>query len=101
VLWREVIEYKYGGWRTMKDQRVRNNKASLWWRDLKKIWKSEKRGGKFEDYYNWEVENGEILCSRKTTRRIWSLNRFPRSFSLFYNKEAKLSVYGVSVNNVW
>jgi len=38
-LWREVIESKYGGWRSLKDQRVRNNKASLWWRDFEEIWK--------------------------------------------------------------
>jgi len=36
-LWREVIEYKYEGWRSLKEQRARNNKASLWWRDLEVI----------------------------------------------------------------
>ena len=35
-LWREVLESKYGGWRSLKRQRT-TKLDSLWWKDLKKI----------------------------------------------------------------
>jgi len=28
-LWREIIESKYGGWRNLNEQRVKNSKVSL------------------------------------------------------------------------
>jgi len=35
-LWKQILESKYGGWRSLKESRV-YNKDSLWWRDLKGI----------------------------------------------------------------
>ena len=58
-LWREVIEFKYGGWRGLKELQNDNNKVSLWWRDLMKVWSSEEWGRKFEDRINWEIRNGK------------------------------------------
>jgi len=37
-LWKEVLDSKYGGWRNLNDDKSMYN-ASLWWKDLKKIWK--------------------------------------------------------------
>jgi len=102
-LWKEIIESKYGGWRSLKEQMVNNNKVSLWWRGLKEIWMSEMWGGKFEDCFNWEVGNGREF-------RLWENKwvgsgvlkcRIPRLFSLSANKEACLFDCGVWVNNVY
>jgi len=60
-LWREVIESKYGGWRGLRELQNDNNKVSLWWRDLVKVWSSEEWGRKFEDCVNWEVGNGKDI----------------------------------------
>jgi len=60
-LWREVIDSKYGGWRGLKELHYDNSKVSLWWRDLMKVWSSEKWGRKFEDCVNWEVGNGKDI----------------------------------------
>jgi len=70
---------------------------------LEKIWKSEEWGGNFEHFYNWEVGKGrDIQFSEDDWVGSGVLkNRFRRLFSLFDNKEAKLSDYGVWVNNFW
>ncbi|XP_068486473.1 uncharacterized mitochondrial protein AtMg00310-like [Phaseolus vulgaris] len=60
-LWKEVLESKYGGWRGLKEQRDNKSKVSLWWRDLRKVWRSEDWGGKFEDRLNLEVGNGREI----------------------------------------
>jgi len=39
-LWKDIIESKYGGWRSLREQRVLNF-DSLWWRDLKEVWEHE------------------------------------------------------------
>ena len=36
-LWKEILEYKYGGWRNLQEQRS-NAKDSSWWRDWKGVW---------------------------------------------------------------
>ena len=102
-LWREVLESKYGGWRGLKEQRDNNSKVSLWWRDLRKVWRFEAWGRKFEDRLNLEVENGREVM-------FWSDNwidsedlksRFPRLFSLSVNKEANLCDCGIWGNGTW
>jgi len=55
-LWKEILECKYGGWRSLKQLR-KNNCESLWWRDLNEIWKLEEWGSSFEDCFKWEVGN--------------------------------------------
>lgn len=36
-LWKEIHVSKYGGWRSLKENRI-NNKDCIWWRDLKGVW---------------------------------------------------------------
>jgi len=38
-LWKEVIESKYGGWRSPKEFRS-SHMEFLWWKDLNGIWRS-------------------------------------------------------------
>jgi len=59
-LWKEILESKYGGWRFLKQPRM-NNCESLWWRDLKEIWKLEEWGRSFEDCFKWEVGSGKDI----------------------------------------
>jgi len=35
-LWKEILDSKYGGWRSLKDG-GKNSKDSLWWKDLKEV----------------------------------------------------------------
>jgi len=49
--------FKYGGWRCLKEWGAYKNKVSLWWNDLKEIWKSKCSRGSFEDRFKWEVGN--------------------------------------------
>ena len=39
-LWKEIIDSKYGGWRSLRED-SRSNRGSLWWKDLKEVWNSE------------------------------------------------------------
>jgi len=87
----------------LKEQRDINSKVSLWWRDLRKVWRSEEWGGKFEDRLSLEVGNGREVM-------FWSDNWidsedlksiFPRLFSLSVNKEAKLCDCGIWGNRSW
>jgi len=59
-LWKEVLESKYGGWRSLK---VSNpyRYGSLWWKDLKKVWASKDWEDKFEDRVKWELGNGKSI----------------------------------------
>jgi len=56
-------------------------------------------GRKFEDGCNWKVGKGTNILFWVGSGVL--KNRFLRLFSLFDNKEAKLSNCGVWVNNVW
>ena len=59
-LWKEVLESKYGGWRSLKVSNL-NRFGSLWWKDLKKVWASKEWGDKFEDRVKWELGNGKTF----------------------------------------
>jgi len=39
-LCKEILESKYGGWRSLREQKI-NNKDSIWLRDLKGVWRME------------------------------------------------------------
>jgi len=90
-LWKEVVD-KYGGWRNLKEDTCIYN-ASLWWKDLKLIWKIEKWSSNFEDCPKWEVGNGKSI-------KFWEDRwvgaeplkfKFPRLFSLSVKKDASLN----------
>jgi len=55
-LWKDILEFKYGGWRRLRDQR-NNVKESLWWKDLKEVWALESWGRSFEDRFKWKIGN--------------------------------------------
>jgi len=59
-MWKEVLVSKYEGWRKLKEDRSIYH-VSLWWKDLKKIWKLEKWGSNFEYCFRWEVGNGKTI----------------------------------------
>jgi len=94
-LWKDILESKYGGWRSLKEQRLHNS-YSFWWRDLKEVGKQEVWGTSFEDcfrcYFFWE----DNLLGSGSLKSI-----FPRLFSLSVLKDAKISFCGAWVNNVW
>ena len=47
-LWKEVVVSKYGGWRKIRAQEVKRYN-SLWWKDLKEVWRFQGWKGNFED----------------------------------------------------
>ena len=101
-LWKEVLESKYEGWRSLKVIRV-YNKDSLWWRDMKGIWKMEDWGRSFKNCFEWAVRNGEkislwddVWVGTEDLRSI-----FPILFSLSISKDAKLAPFGEWLNGSW
>jgi len=99
-LWKEVLESKYGGWRNLKEDKC-IYRASLWWKDLKKIWKLEMWGSNFGDCLNWEIGNGKDI---KLWEDRWVGNdplktKFPRLFSLSVEKDMTLACSGFWANN--
>jgi len=95
-LWKEVLHSKYGGWRSLKKVGL-HNKDSLWWRDLKAIWKLEDWGRNFEDCFVWDVGNGKSKDKWVGNEALKSI--FSRLFSLSVSKEASLECCGTWVNN--
>jgi len=60
-LWKEVIDSKYGGWRSLREG-GKDNKDSLWWKDLREVWSLEGWGWNFEEALIWKVGIGkEVL----------------------------------------
>jgi len=49
-LWKDILESKYSGWRSLKEQQLLNS-YSPWWRNLKEVWKQEVWGSSFEDRF--------------------------------------------------
>ncbi|XP_068487140.1 uncharacterized protein [Phaseolus vulgaris] len=101
-LWKEVLESKYGGWRSLKVSNP-NRFGSLWWKDLKEVWASKDWRDKFEDRVKWELDNGKSILFWED---VWMGNIalkgiFPRLFSLSLNKESLLEDCGNWSNGVW
>jgi len=44
----------------------KNNKDSLWWRDLKEVWSLEGWGQNFEDAIKWKFGTGKEIFFGKT-----------------------------------
>ena len=38
-LWKEILDSKYGGWRSLREG-DKFSRGSLWWKDLKEVWDS-------------------------------------------------------------
>jgi len=95
---KEIPEYKYGGWKNLKESRI-YNKDSLWWRDLKGIWSMEEWGRNFEECVEWDVGNGKNVLLWVD---VWVDNeelksRFLRLFSLSTSKDANLESLGIGI----
>jgi len=90
-LWKEVVESKYGGWRSLRNQRI-GRPEPLCWKDLEEIWRSEGWKGSFEDNCIWEVRNGrEIMLWKDKWLGDEALkDKFPRLFSICSGKGDKL-----------
>jgi len=59
-LWKDVIESKYEGWRSLREQRS-PSKVSHWWKYLKEVWALESWGRRFEDRFMWKIGNGKSI----------------------------------------
>jgi len=56
-LWKEIIDSKYGGWRSLGEDR-KLCRGSLWWKYLKEVWAS---GRNFEP-----LSNGKLAMEDKS-----------------------------------
>ena len=94
-LWKEILDSKYGGWRSLREE-SKSNRGSLWWKDLKKVWNSEGWGGSFEDGVKWKVGNSkEISFWEENWLGCSNLKGvFPRVFSISSAKDAKVAELG-------
>jgi len=101
-LWKEVLFSKYGGWRSLGEG-GRSHRSSLWWKDLKEVWASEGWGRSFKDGFKWKVEDGKDISfwddkwlDSDALKRV-----FPRLFSIYSAKDAKVAELGFWANGVW
>ena len=59
-LWKEILDSKYGGWRSLREG-GKSRRGFLWWKDLKEVWDSEGWGRSFEDGFKWKVGDGKEI----------------------------------------
>jgi len=80
-----------------------NSRESLWWRDLKEIWKFDEWGGSFEDCFKWEVGSGKniSLWEDMWVGNVTLKSKFPRLYSISVDKDIPLNLCGVWSNSVW
>ena len=92
VLWKEILDSKYGGWRSLRED-GKISKGSLWWKYLMEVWASEGWGRSFEDGFKWNVGDGKIisLCEDNWLSCGALKGVFPRFFSLSSAKVAKVA----------
>ena len=55
-----MVVSKYRGWINLRSQRI-NRLDSLWWKDLKEVWRFEGFKGSFEDRFYWEIGSGREI----------------------------------------
>jgi len=93
-LWKEIIVSKYGGWRSLREE-GKDNKESIWWKDLRKVWNSKDWGRNFEDSINWKVGYGKkVLFWEDNWVGSGTLkNVFSRLFSLSLSKDSAVTTF--------
>ena len=101
-LWKEILDSKYGGWRSLQEG-VNISRTSLWWKDLMEVWGSEGWGRNFEDAFKWKIGNGDSVLFWDD---CWADNGalkhvYPRLFSLSSCKDAKVTELGKWINGSW
>jgi len=57
-LWVKVLESKYGGWRSLNEEH-RDNRESIWWRDLKLVSQHPQHGFAMQNTTMWRVGCGD------------------------------------------
>ncbi|ESW24027.1 hypothetical protein PHAVU_004G096000, partial [Phaseolus vulgaris] len=88
-LWKEILIPKYGGWREIRNLKVKNEE-SLWWRDIQSIANKEDWGG-----------NGIRVWNDRWLDNTTVKDRFPRLYDISNNKEANLEEIVLWINNRW
>jgi len=63
-MWKEVLESKYGSWRSL-DVRKSVQKESRWWKDLRKICESGEDKILFEENVRWKVGSRTRILFRE------------------------------------
>jgi len=101
-LWKKVINSKYGGWRSLREGE-KDNKDSLWWKDLREDWSLKGWGRNFEEAINWKVGTGkDVLFWEDNWVGNGALkNAFPRLFSLSSSKASTMVEFGDWNNGKW
>jgi len=60
-IWKDILESKYGSWRTLDDVKDSNHE-SWWWRDIKRITSDKQRHNWFTKNIKWNIgECNKIL----------------------------------------
>jgi len=59
-MWKEILDSKYGGWRSLRED-VNIGRTSLWWKDLMEFWGSKGWGRNFEDSFKWKIGKGDSV----------------------------------------
>jgi len=98
---KEVVVLKYGGWRNLRAQEATRS-DSLWWKDLKEVWRFQGWKGNFEDNIVWDIENKrEIsLWEDRWLGNVTLREKSRRLFSISSCREAKLRQAGGWNNNL-
>jgi len=101
-LWKEILDSKYGGWRSLRAE-VKPSRGSLWWKDLKEVWALEDWGRSFEDGVEWKVGDGKEISFWEDNWLSCSALEgvFPKLFSLSSAKAAKVVELGNWSKDVW
>lgn len=59
-LWVRILESKYGGWRGL-DVATNDKKQSLWWRDLKSVFRTSQQGEELKRGIKWRIGCGDRI----------------------------------------
>jgi len=67
-----ILKEKYGGWRgLLKEESLRG--ASIWWRDLRKVFRGENQMEWFNSLVEWKVGEGDIFSFWRDSLIITSI----------------------------
>ncbi|XP_068466471.1 uncharacterized protein [Phaseolus vulgaris] len=94
VCGRRLLFPSTGGWRSLREE-GKDNKESIWWKYLRKVWNSKGWGRNFEDSINWKVGYGKkVLFWEDNWVGSGTLkNVFSRLFSLSLSKDSAVTTF--------
>jgi len=101
-LWKDVLDSKYGSWRSLDDRKF-GQKESRWWNDLRKVCGSGEERTWFEESVTWRVGSGTII---KFWEDVWVGEKalrdsYPRLYLISNKKERTISECGKWKNDKW